>query len=666
MKGILLASMLVTCGLGTAAAQFTDSSFITFTLEGCRNDGTIALPISGQFICPDAPYTTGNLGKGWNELDLVPHRLTTSAGSQSGVTTTYNVYIAADYQLNGKTGYDVISAPAVNTPKSAASCSVVAGPESTQGTAAAPFGGGTDVVRYRLLTVTQNAGTTCVFDYYQRLALGSHLYPGSSLQSYIFEQAGLSGSKKTISIPVNEILPQSISKDMSALQDSTYPWDITKSPTTNSLSFGNVCAATPTTSLPLSFTVTWTKGAVQPNGNITVTTHVYATNPAARTITTAVTDVIYSGTTILDTVGPVSKDVSGNTANVLVLTHTFSVPAGTTNLNDIATGTYTDLVTGVPVPGTTTAIKSASVQGSGVFLNATASILDIEALTGLGLTFSVPAPSSGAFAADATTHLVYTAGDKTQGPVDWQSSSQTDSSSITFNKTVYLDGTRVTSGILTDSAALAGSDGLALSSGAVNVNISSSASPSLTISKTIPAGLLSSGQSIVTYFKVTRAGDSGYSATPYLTFGPGDTTKPITFAVSNPDIYQVTETDAKFFPVGCTPASPAPACALPAALTAVGGSKTVDLSQDPNTGIVKCSGTATITNVLSTPHNPTVEVSKKTLPGTDTGNWTFTLKGPGLPVGGITADAVANGAYKVFPGLTSLGTYTMTETTKDA
>jgi hypothetical protein len=41
----------------------------------------------------------------------------------------------------------------------------------------------------------------------------------------------------------------------------------------------------------VSITVSWKK--VPALGGITVITHVYATNPAARTITTNVTDVIY-------------------------------------------------------------------------------------------------------------------------------------------------------------------------------------------------------------------------------------------------------------------------------------------------------------------------------------------------------------------------------------
>ena len=37
----------------------SDPTQIDFTLEGCRNNGAIALPNgSGQFVCPDAAYTT--------------------------------------------------------------------------------------------------------------------------------------------------------------------------------------------------------------------------------------------------------------------------------------------------------------------------------------------------------------------------------------------------------------------------------------------------------------------------------------------------------------------------------------------------------------------------------------------------------------------------------
>ena len=65
-----------------AAAATIAPNHIGINLEGCRNGGSITLPIAGKSICPDAAYTSGNLGKGWNELDLVPHRVTTSSGTR--------------------------------------------------------------------------------------------------------------------------------------------------------------------------------------------------------------------------------------------------------------------------------------------------------------------------------------------------------------------------------------------------------------------------------------------------------------------------------------------------------------------------------------------------------------------------------------------------------
>ena len=57
------------------------SNNIQFNLEGCRSSAAV-FGVSGPFICPDPDigttndddYTNGNLGKSWNELDLVPHR----------------------------------------------------------------------------------------------------------------------------------------------------------------------------------------------------------------------------------------------------------------------------------------------------------------------------------------------------------------------------------------------------------------------------------------------------------------------------------------------------------------------------------------------------------------------------------------------------------------
>jgi hypothetical protein len=124
-------------GKGDSKLELTSSGAsnqVKLGFEGCRNDGSIDLPIvnpiNDGYICPDvfpdpphqATYTSGELGKGWNELDLVPHRLTTGIG-KNGVDETFQVAIAADRVTNGGfNGYDIIEAPVLNTDKSDASC----------------------------------------------------------------------------------------------------------------------------------------------------------------------------------------------------------------------------------------------------------------------------------------------------------------------------------------------------------------------------------------------------------------------------------------------------------------------------------------------------------------------------------------------------------------
>ncbi len=75
-------------------------SGVAFTLEGCNlptNSATglpeYTLPLSGTFVCNNQvwngsndDYTTGNLGKNWNELDLVPMRVIVGAGTSAPMT----------------------------------------------------------------------------------------------------------------------------------------------------------------------------------------------------------------------------------------------------------------------------------------------------------------------------------------------------------------------------------------------------------------------------------------------------------------------------------------------------------------------------------------------------------------------------------------------------
>ena len=644
---------------GTGAALAADPVGVSSALTGCRNNGTVVLPnASGQFICSDAAYTPGNLGKSWNELDLVPYRFTLQAGNSAPATQTYTLAVGVDYSSGGKPGYDVVSVPVLNATLSSPSCTTESVGDATLVTPGLGGSGTTSLMR--TLTVKQTSNTTCVYDFYARLALGSHLYPGSSLHGYeanaSFENAG---GAKEISIPVKEIQPQSITKDMTASQGSDHAWNVVKSPAANDLAFGDVCRAGAPSSLPVTITVSWTKFAAVPGGPITVITHVYATNPAARTITTTVTDKIYSGTSLLDTSPSTTADVPGNTTNFLLLTHTYTAPAGTTDLNDVATATYTDKVTGVPIPGTSTATASAPVQATGSELNISAAIADSEVMTGNGLTFSVAAPSLGGFVSDGT-HSAYVAGTQTVGPVIWAVAGQTDSGSITFNKTVYLANRTVTSGTLSDVANLSGIDGFTTSSNRVDIGISSSATVKFTLSKTIPI-LLANGESIAVNFHIGSTTDSSVSIDKTLTFGPGETSKSTPIDGLAPGVYTVTEGTSTFFYPG------GPSEGVDAHLSPEGGpTKTVDLSVNSNGVVNQCSDTAAFVNRAAS-GQPRAQVQKVTFPTINSTDpdytWTFTLSGPGVP--GVVTQANANAGFVDFGiPLTALGTYTVVETQK--
>ncbi len=614
--------------VGTASANIgtttEDYNSLSFRLQGCDRNVTTTLPNgSGKFICPDALYTDGNLGQNWNELDLVPHRVLINAGNNPD--TTYHFQVEADNKVIGspdKIGYDFISAQ----PESVSGgCNVSFGPALTRGT-----GTNNDpIIFYRDVTVTnQQPNTTCQIDYYMRLALGSHLWPGSSLHSRLANNIGTSAKigNKENSIPVNQISPQELAKDMTATQGTDHAWDITKEPTPATVGFDNTCDPSSTNGAPVSIKVTWEKFAATPNGPITVVTHVYATNPAARVITTSVTDNIRSGTTVLDTASSGSIDVPANTANFPILTHTKTVPAGTTNLNDVATATYTDKATGIPIPGSTTATASAPVQFSGPEANASATITDSESITGAGFTFSADSftPTlAGAFDAP------YIAGTKTVGPVGWTSNSQTASGSVTFAKTIFAASGTTSSGELSDTATVTGSDGFTKSTSA-SVDVSASAKVSLVIKKNIPNVLQGSETQSFT-FNVKNSNDVTV-ATKTLSFAAGDTTKSVTVDNLAPDEYTVSEQAAAGW--------------------SSQADKTVDLS-DPTAA---CSRTAEFNNSISAE----AKAVKVTDPVGSEDGWHMVLNGPGTPAGGEDVATDTNGNASFSTPLQE-GHYTITE-----
>jgi uncharacterized repeat protein (TIGR01451 family) len=480
---MVLALMAVLVPTALIPAGAAEPTSVSFTLEGCRNNGNISLPINGKFICPDGAYTSGNLGKGWNELDLVPFRLTADAGTSAPASQIYTVSVVLDNEDVSRPGYDVLSAPVLNTDLSDPGClAPVVGPQTTLD----PGLGGIDLSIYRLVTITQVANTTCVYDYYGRLALGSHLFPGSSLHANLAnEHQGTSGiGSKDVSIPVKEIKPQELRKTMSASQGSDHVWNVTKS-APESASFGDTCLdASSSLSRPVSIVVSWERLAANPNGEITVITNITATNPASRTITVGVTDQLYTGTQAIG--GPENlgtHDVTGKGS--YTFTNVTTLPAGTVlvnnSLNDLATATYTDLVTGIAVPGTTTATASATVQQSGLESNQTATITDVESIAGSGFSYSVDSftGASGTFSGG------YVAGTHTTGSVSWTSAAQSTSGSVTFAKTVYATEGLSGDGTLSDIATLLGSSGFTTADHA-SVDLSASALVNLTINKSIP------------------------------------------------------------------------------------------------------------------------------------------------------------------------------------
>ena len=614
--------------VGTASANIgttaEDYSGLSFRLQGCDRNVTTTLPNgSGKFICPNGLYTDGNLGKNWNELDLVPHRVLISAGNNPD--TTYHFQVEADNKVLGspdKIGYDFISAQ----PESVSGgCNVSFGPSLTRGT-----GTNNDpVIIYRDVTVTnQQANTTCQIDYYMRLALSSNLWPGASLHSRLANNIGTSkniGNKEN-SIPVNEISPQELAKDMSATQGTDHAWDITKEPTPATVGFNNTCDPDSADGAPVSITVAWEKGPATPNGDITVITHVYATNPAARVITTSVTDRIRSGTTVLDTANSGPINVPANTASFEILTHTTTVPAGTTNLNDVATATYTDQATGIPIPGNTTATASAPVQLTGPETNASATITDSESITGAGFTFSADSfspPTAGLF------DFPYAPGTPTVGPVGWTSNPQSDSGSVSFAKTIYPTLGSTSSGELSDIATVTGSNGFTASTNA-KVDVSASANVAVVIKKNIPDVLQDSETQSFTFDVKNSSGV--IVATRTLSFAAGDTTKSVTVGNLAPGTYKVVEQAAAGW--------------------SQQANQTVDLS-DPTAG---CSGTAEFDNEISA----SAEAIKVTNPAGNEGGWDMVLDGPGTPSGGEEVVTDANGEAS-FSTVLEEGHYTITE-----
>lgn len=649
--------------LAVSPAHAQSGQGIGVTLEGCRNDGSIQLPLAGAYVCPNAAYTTGNLGKGWNELDLVPHRLTLAAANSAPATQTYTIAYAVDSLRAAVPGYDLLSMPTLNAARSTGTCTIgVVAPSGGSGASGTGVLGGSDVALYRRITITQTRGAVCVIDFYARLGIGSSQYPGSSLQAAALNEnldsAGI--GERRVSIPVKEIEPQGLRKTMSASAESSYRWTLDKTGSTSKLDFGDLCAAGAPTSKSISFRVEWKRVAATA-GNVTVETRIYARNPAARTIKVRVTDRIYRGldqTNLLDTkTGDYVSVASGE--EKLVLSHVVSLStadAGTVgdSLNDVAEGSYLDEATGIEIPTVTRATASTVIQ-QGAQIDDKATVTDLETLVGSGLSFSVSQnPSAGSFLNG------YVSGSKATS-VSWRSNELTGDGFVDFSKLVYVDGLRVLTGSLVDTATLVTSTGYTVGAGPLDIGISASPLVKINIRKTLPFVPSATGAKLrVTFTVEGQPGVSAYKKDHVIEFAAGESDKTITVDNLAPDLYTVTE--------GTITYSDAATPEKTISLVPTSGSQTADFQ--PVNGVVPaCSKQLDFINEVPTGAWPRAQVKKLVVTASgDTAldnPWSFTLTGPA----GFTAvTATDNAGDDVASGfgvdLKLSGTYTVTETLK--
>jgi hypothetical protein len=633
---VVTALALIMSTLSVSPAHAADTTNPGYTLEGCRQTvPLITFPDNGPYICPEDAYTTGNLGKGWNELDLVPHRVTLASFDAGSVT----LLLGGDHEYtqgSGIFGWDVVSVPVLNTSLSGSNCPSV----SSSGTTLVQNsnGGAFDSIQ-RSVTFTGASDATgdCVYDYYQRLALRSSLYSGSSLQSYV--NSGYSGEKR-ISIPVKDVLPQELRKTMTAQQGSDYAWNITKTSSPANLPLGNTCLNTSGATRGVTVRVEWTRLAASPSGDITVISNFYAKNPAARTVTVTVVDQLRSGTTVLDTETFGPEDIAAGQEE-LVGTWTTTVPAGTTNLNDIATASYTDKVTGVVIPQTITASASAVVQNNGPTTNSTATVTDVETLTGSGLEFSVDSTTgqSGTFANGYVLGTKKASGQS----VSWTSGTLSGSGSVTFNKTVYAGYGTSTNGTLSDVATLTGSDGFTSSANA-STAITSSTLGTFSLTKRLSQNILSGSETASFTFQVSPGATfnpNNIVGSTTFTFGAGETVKTNTLSGFGLGTYSVHEVPvAKWTPLS---------------------DFTFTLS---GTGASACAASDDKTNTFGP---ATAAARKVTVPAGGEAGWQFTLTRNGVAYDSGTTNSSGNLVW-LSNGLTTIqldeGSYVFSETVK--
>ena len=622
---------LVFIVLASFSSHAIAPNHVQLELEGCRfGDGVIIADDIDPSIptCINDAFTKGNLQSGWNELDLVPHRLITSLGTQAAATTTYDVVVSGDTLKGGFPGYDVITPPHVY-PGSDASCQVTVGPQYFQ---PGGGGGGPDGFVARPLKITQAKGTTCEFRWTNRLALGSSQYPGSSLHANLYnENFGTQGvGAKDVSIPVNEILPQELSKNMSADQDSALVWNLKKTANPADLDFGDTCSSENDLYDDTLIRIDWEIVETTP-GQLDIITNIYAVNPARRTITIEGKDEIYgtssTGEDLLTTVlfGP--TEVPPNSEETLIATHEIPINSAKTytSVRDVATATYIDKATGIEVPGDTTAEASADVM-TGDVDNQSVYITDHEWIDGSNLSFAVMNVSG----ANGSFDGGYVLGDKVT-ELDWTSDLQTSDDYVEFEKRIYLSEPTIVEGKLSDTAKIFNQQDEELAKVTKSVDIMAGATVELTIYKSLSEDVLQAGESATFNFDVKSGGDVKASTSIMLN---GTDSGNVTVSGLAPGSYDVLELATTGFTTAVNPKSVA-------------------------INLPSCVGEVSFVNK---PMEPKVKVKKITYPLGNESDWEFSLwKGETKLETGTTDE---NGQLKFNTELDE-GTYEVRETLKN-
>ncbi|MDM5272516.1 hypothetical protein PGH07_10025 [Sulfurovum sp. zt1-1] len=610
----------------STATVTTQAGNLSLDLQGCRSSDTNNYRLEvvpdvynnpiNMYFCDDAAYTQGNM-KYWSELDLVPHHIIFS--NTTGSPQSFTFKVGGDYKDTNDpniVGWDYITeltldvnatrAIAVSDGKDpdivVSECYSIGG-IATQTIEITPV---TEQEIFRVVDVTgYPTDLTCVAIYNMRLAIGSSRYSGSSLQSRLISVAS-SVNVGDQTLPLPDVIATSFSKTMQATRGGSRTWTVSKSSSSNTVTFNNTCDSTLPLQKDVNITVTWTKGEITPAGNVNITTVIQADNAANRAIDISVVDTLFGGLDQSNQVGQLTcptVTLPAHSGTQPICTHTFTVPADYLVYNDVAVATYQENDVNISYPGftppTLTATATAFVQGTSQGGDENATIKDREWLTGNDLNYSVATPASGSFDN-------YIADTITNGEVNWTSDLAESNGSVTFHKTIYAPYATKTTGTLSDIASLRTGGGTATNSGTYSISLIADAEVNLTIIKTMDIAEIPAGQTLDFNFTVVNGID--FNETFTLEVNESNPSQSITFSGLTPALYGVAEHTKVGYAV-------------------VGSSvRQVDLTIDGLTP--HCSGTVEFVNEKA--GRPGVRAYKVTDPGSINGvdqnsSWIMTL-----------------------------------------